>query len=215
MQNEPAPRIAPLLPPEWNEAAHEGLAAFPKSYEFVMSRWNAGQGDVRGLHVLGAVAHHPPLAKAFMTFNAHVSGASTLPVRVRELVILRMSWLRYSEYEFVQHLILGRRAGLTEDDLQRIQVGPDAPGWEPEDADLVRAVDELNGLARIGNTTWARLSSRYDTAQLLDLIFVIGCYETLAMAINSLDAQLEPGVEQLPADVRLRMHAVAPRQGNS
>jgi alkylhydroperoxidase family enzyme len=200
MQNEIPARIAPLPPSEWDSTALDALGAFPKSLEFVWSRWQAGERDVKGMHVLGVMARHAPLAKAFMTFNAHVSGASTLSVRVRELVILRISWLQHSEYEFVQHLILGRRAGLTDQEMERVQAGPDAAGWDPADADLIRAVDELHGRARIGNATWARLSAHLSVPQLMDLVFVVGCYAILAMAINSFDISLEAGL--VPLDPR-------------
>jgi len=113
------------------------------------------------MHVLGVMAPHPPLAKAFLTFNAHVAGASTLSVRVRELAILRISWLRRGEYEFVQHVILGLRAGLSAAEIERVQLGPDAAGWDPADADLLRAVDELNADACIGDATWERLGRRF------------------------------------------------------
>ena len=42
-----------------------------------------------------------------------------MPKRTRELLILRIGWLRQSEYEFVQHLALGARAGLSEAELER------------------------------------------------------------------------------------------------
>ncbi len=171
----------------------------------MLSRWKAGGVDARGMHVLGTFAHHPALAKAFLTFNAHVAGASTLAVRVRELVILRISWLRQSEYEFVQHVILGLRAGLTQEEVERVQRGPDAPGWSPVDADLLRATDELNAQARIEQATWDRLAAHFNTAQLMDLVFLIGCYEVLAMAIRTFQTQLEPGVAPLDPAARKRM----------
>jgi 4-carboxymuconolactone decarboxylase len=205
MQSEPAPRITPLLPSEWDEGILDALGAFPRGLDFVLSRWKGGGVDARGMHVLGTLAHHPTLAKAFLTFNAHVAGASTLAVRVRELVILRISWLRQAEYEFVQHVILGLRAGLTEEEVQRVQRGPDAPGWDPLDADLVRATDELHTHARIEQATWDRLAARFNTAQLMDLVFLIGCYDVLAMAMKSFATQLEPGVAPLDPAARARM----------
>ena len=42
---------------------------------------------------------------------------STLSARERELLILRTAWLRRSEYEYIQHVILGLRAGLTEEEI--------------------------------------------------------------------------------------------------
>jgi alkylhydroperoxidase family enzyme len=207
MQSESAPRIDPILPSGWDATTLDALGAFPRSLEFVLSRWKAGGVDARGMHVLGTMAHHPALAKAFMTFNAHVSGASTLPVRLRELVILRISWLRYSEYEYVQHVILGLRAGLSHEEIERIQAGAAAAGWDQLDADLIRAVDETHKHARIQKSTWGRLAGHLSTVQLMDLVFLIGCYDVLAMAFNTFAVQLEPGVAALDPATRDRMYA--------
>lgn len=200
-----APRIVPKPPSEWDEAAKEALAAFPTSFKFVMNGWNSGDRNVRGMNVLGTFAHYPALAKAFMTLNAHVSGASSLLYRDREIVILRLSWLMHSEYELVQHMILGKRAGLTDDELEWLQQGPDAAGWSAEDADLVRAVDQMHELSRIAPATWARLARRYNPAQMLDLIFLFGCYGALALAINSLETPIESGAPPLGDAVRRRL----------
>jgi 4-carboxymuconolactone decarboxylase len=196
MSNEKAPRLVPVLPPDWDEAAHEALGAFPSARDFVLSRWRAGTGGVRGMHGLGMLVHNPALAKAFLTFNAHVARTPSLSARVRELLILRISWLRKSDYEFVQHVVIARSVGLSDAEIDRIPLGPDAPGWAPDDADILRAVDELHVQARIGDETFARLSTRFDTAQLIDLVFAVGCYEIMAMAFNTFDMQLEPGVDR-------------------
>ena len=163
------------------------------------------------MHGLGTILQHPALAKAFLTFNNHVAAASSVSKRIRELLILRISWLRREEYEFVQHLVLGRKAGLSEAELERVQFGPDAPGWEPDDADLLRAVDELHVHACIQEGTWARLSARFDTTQLLDIVFAVGCYELLAMVFKTCRVQLEPDVAPLDPVVRARMYASADR----
>jgi 4-carboxymuconolactone decarboxylase len=206
MSKPPAVRIEPILPSAWTEQIHDALGAFPSGRDFVLARWKE-RSDMRGMHLLGTLAQYPALAKAFLTFNAHVARAGTLSARERELLILRASWLRHSEYELVQHLVLGRRAGLSEAELQWLQQGPDAPGWSAADADLLRAADELCRDARIGAQTWERLAARYSQAQLMDLVFAVGCYEIIAMAANSFGTPLEPGVEPLDAATAGRLHA--------
>jgi 4-carboxymuconolactone decarboxylase len=205
MQNETGPRVKPLLPPEWDEVQLDALGAFPKSLQFVLDKWKAGKGDVRGMNVLGTMAYHPALTKAYMTFNAHVAGASSLDVRTREIAILRLSWLRKAEYEYVQHIILGLRAGLTHEEIERIEQGPDAAGWSADDADILRAADELCANAKLSKPTWDRLSARFSLQQVMDLIFIIGCYEVLAMAVNSFNSDIEPGVAPLDTARRERM----------
>ena len=206
MSEEITSRVPPLLPADWNDAVMDALSAFPSGRDFVMNGWKAGGQGVRGMHGLGLTLHYPALSKAFLTFNNHVATGSTLSRRIREILILRISWLRRAEYEFLQHVVLGRRAGLSDEDIDRISRGPDAPGWaDPIDAELVRAVDELHEDARIKDATWSKLSAQFNRDQLMDLVFCVGCYDLLAMVFKTFGAQLEPGVEQLDPDLRARM----------
>jgi alkylhydroperoxidase family enzyme len=203
MTDQSAPRIAPLLPPDWDAAAYDAMSALPHGRDNVLANWRAGQ-QVSGTNLVCTQLRHPALAKAFLTFNGHFFYSSKLPARVREILILRIAWLRHSEYEFVAHIDLGRRAGLGDAEIERIQFGPDAAGWAPEDADLVRAVDELKADACISAKTWAALAERFDSEQLLELVFIVGCYETLAMAMNSVGVQLDNAGLDPAARARLR-----------
>lgn len=201
--NDPIePRLAPVLPSDWGPAEQDAMSAMPSARDFVLANW---QKDPRGVNGLGVMLRHPVATKAFLAFNNHVAVGNSLSKRVKELLILRISWLRGSEYEYQQHLVLGRRYGLTEAEIERLQQGPDAPGWDALDTDLLRAVDELLADARIGTATWARLSRQMSTEQLIDLIYTVGCYEIAAMMFKTLGAQVESGVEPLSDDVRARM----------
>jgi 4-carboxymuconolactone decarboxylase len=211
MHNDQAARVTPLLPPEWSDTELDALGAFPSGLKFVLQRWDAGGDDARGMYTLGFLAHHPALARAFLTLNKHVAQDSTLTARDRELLILRISWLRKAEYEFVQHVILGRRAGLTDEELARLQAGPAAAGWSDGDAAVLQAADDLYRDACIADDTWIRLAKRFDHRQIMDIIFLVGCYEVLAMAIKSFRIPLEPGVAPLDDATRARMWAANER----
>lgn len=207
MQNDIASRIEPVLPPDWTPTVLDAVSAMPSARDFVLSTHK--QSGARGMHGIGVMLAYPALAKAFLAFNNHVATASSVSRRVREILILRISWLRRAEYEFVQHVVLGLRAGLSETEIERIQLGPDAPGWDAVDADLVRAVDELHADACISEATWSRLSIHFSVPQLMDIVFTVGCYDLLAMVFKTFGVQLEPGVEPLDPAVRARMHAQA------
>lgn len=205
MSTDQPTRVEPILPPDWDEEILDAIGAFPGGLKFVLNGWEDEGKAVRGTHMLGAFARHPALAKAFLTFNNHVATNSTLTARERELIILRTGWLRKCEYEYIMHVILGLRAGLSQEEIDRVQQGPDAPGWSPEDADLVRVADEICADARISDNTWTRLSARYDQKQLMDMVFLVGCYEMVAMSVRSFAVPLEPGVTPLDDDTRARM----------
>jgi alkylhydroperoxidase family enzyme len=141
--------------------------------------------------VLGTFAHHPDLTAAFMTFNAHVLLASTLTGRQRELVILRVAALRDASYEWAQHAVLAGDVGIDDAEVAAVADGPDAPSWSTDEATLLRAVDELIGNATISDPTWAVLARSLDERQVLDLVFTVGAYDALAMALRTCGTPLD------------------------
>ena len=199
------PRLRPILPPDWDAAARDVMAMLPHGRDNILNSWKDGKPGIIGTNLTCTQLLHPALAKAFLSFNAHFFYNSSLSARARELLILRIGWLRRAEYEYIAHLSLGKRAGLTEVELLRIQLGPDAEGWDPGDADLVRAAGELCSSAAISDATYERLAARFDAKQLLEVVFVVGCYDVLAMMLNTFRVEIEPIAERLDAATRARM----------
>jgi alkylhydroperoxidase family enzyme len=176
-----AARVTPLDDKDWPEEARELLGR------------TAEQGRV--YNIFRTLARYPKLLKRWIPFANHILFKSSLAPREREILILRIGWLCQAEYEFGQHAVIGRRAGLTDADIQRIVDGPDAEGWDPFEAALVRAADELRRDAMVSDRTWAILSARYGTEQLMDAVFTVGQYTLVSMALNTLGVQLDPGLE--------------------
>ena len=110
----------------------------------------------------------------------------TLSARVREILILRMASLCGSDYQWAEHASRGREAGLTDEELERIAVGPDAPGWGQVEAALLAAVDELHRDDTVGAETWEVLASEYDEQELIDVVITSAMSRVVSMALNSL-----------------------------
>ena len=176
-----APRIPPLDEQHWPDEAREVLGKA------------ADSGRV--YNIFRTLARHPKLLKRWLPFANHVLFKSALPARHREILILRTGWLCQSDYEFAQHVAIGRRAGLSDGDIQRIVDGPDAEGWDPFETTLVRAGDELRRDAFVSEPTWKALAARYGDEQLMDTVFTVGQYNLVSMTLNSLAVPLDPGLE--------------------
>ncbi|MEK6788196.1 MAG: carboxymuconolactone decarboxylase family protein [Pseudomonadota bacterium] len=122
-----------------------------------------------------------------------------------ELVILRVGWNCRSRYEWGQHVDIGLRAGVSAEDIARIPLGADAPGWEPHLKALMQACDEFHHERMIGEASWAVLEAHYGPRLLLEVVMLIGHYEMLAGVLNSTG---------LPLDTRLEgVLAAAPIHG--
>ena len=184
------PRIPPLPPKAWSSEMSEALAALvPPNPRHPLPVQDPSRP--KGLNILGTLAQHPALARAYHTFNGHVLFGSTIAPRERELLVLRVAALRRADYEWAQHVIQGKDAGLTDEDIERVESGPDAPGWSPLDRALLRAADELVADAAISDGTWSVLAAELDTQQLMDVVFTVGAYEVLAMAMRSFGTELD------------------------
>jgi alkylhydroperoxidase family enzyme len=180
------PRVEPLAEKDWDPAARETLSKV------------AGMGGGRVLNIFATLAHHPDLMRRWLVFGNHVLGKSTLPIRERELVILRVGYLCKSEYEWGQHVLIAKGCGISDEEIARIAKGPDAPGWSELDAAFLRAADELHADQMVSEETWQRLSKQLERRQLMDLVFTIGQYHLVAMALNTFGVQRDPGVPGLP-----------------
>jgi len=176
------PRIDPIPPADWPED---------------IARLRGGQGGDPP-NIMRTLANHPELMRRWVVFANHILGKSSLPVRDRELLMLRIGWLAGSAYEFGQHTLIALRSGISQDEVDRIPAGPDAEGWSDWDRTLLRAVDELKADGMVSDATWAALGQRYDTHQLMDTVFTVGQYNLVSWALNSFGVQLDDGVPGFP-----------------
>lgn len=175
------PRIEPLADDKMNADQKEVL-------ERQLMRGNVP-------NVFRTIAHHPGLAKRWLVFGTHILSKNTLSPRDREIAILRAGYLAGSEYEWGQHVIIGRDAGLSDAEMEAIKQGPGADGWSDAERAILQTADELHGDVRIGDDTWQLLTAHYSNEQILDLIFTCGQYRMLAGALNSLGVPLDRDIE--------------------
>ncbi len=181
------PRIPPLPPEERDERTAELLRSML-----------VGPAD-SDLNIFSTLARHPRLLKRWSEFGGVLLFRGTISARDRELVILRTAWNCRADYEWGQHTVIGREAGVTDDEIARVIRPVSAGGWSAEDEALLHAADELHEASVISDPTWDALAARFDDQQLIELCMLVGQYHLVAFALNSLRVQREPGVEGFPA----------------
>jgi 4-carboxymuconolactone decarboxylase len=177
-----AVRVSPLPAEAWDDKVDHALSGMLPEER----RNPAGAGNL-----LSTLVRHPKLTRAFLRFNNHLLFSSTLQPRLRELAVLRVAHLHSCEYEWRHHVEMGRDVGLTDEVIDGIQRGE---ATDQLDRAVLNAVDELDEKSTVSDATWAALSEHLDERQLMDLVFTIGCYGALAMAINTFG--VEPDEER-------------------
>ena len=157
---------------------------------------NNAQGQA--VNIFKVLMNHPKLTKRWLPFANHILVKQTLSPREREMIILRIGWLNQAVYEWEQHVLIGKRAGLTDQEIERITKGPKAD-WNHHEAALLQAADDLYENSVVSDETWKVLAERYNTEQMMDVVFTIGQYNMVSWALNSFGVPLDdflPGAKK-------------------
>lgn len=125
----------------------------------------------------------------WLHFAGRLMPGGRLPRRETELVIIRVAHLRECEYEFTHHVRLGRRAGVTDEDVSRVTQGAGAPGWTERERTLMICVDALIADGDLDDADWAALRTHLSERVTLEFLLLVGHYSMLATTINTLRIQ--------------------------
>ncbi|MGW5309101.1 carboxymuconolactone decarboxylase family protein [Nocardia thailandica] len=148
----------------------------------VLSR-ASGTADAQLFSTLGRTGG---LFRGWLHYSGKLMPGGRLPRSEAELVILRVAALRSCDYEADHHRRLGRRAGLSAEEIERVGQGPAAAGWTPRQRALLTAVDQLVGTRTVDDGAWAALAEHYDERRLIEIVLLINQYEGLASTIATL-----------------------------
>ena len=176
---DPPARLAPIRDDEFTD---ETRAFF--------GQWVGGIFQNADRHpVLRTFAHNPALANAFSVLNVHVLSANSLPVKERQIAIMRTTWLTKATFMWSSHLNTSLRCGLSDEMYGPIQRGADDPYFSDFERAVVRGTDELVRDHTLSDATWQALRAEWDNKQMLDFLFTVGLYVLLAGAINATGAE--------------------------
>ncbi|WP_067543604.1 carboxymuconolactone decarboxylase family protein [Nocardia crassostreae] len=153
----------------------------------VLSR-AAGTDDA---HLFSTLGRTRGLFRGWLHYSGRLMPGGRLRRYDTELVILRVAHLRQCEYEMDHHIRLGKRAGVTREILERLRIGPAAPGWSDKERALLAAVDQLVTTRDLDDSAWKTLAAHYDERRLIEIVLLTNQYEGLASTITALRIQTD------------------------
>ncbi len=131
------------------------------------------------------------LFRPFLAFNMRLMPLGKLDRRDTEALILRTAWLCGSRYEWTQHEAIGRRAGLSAEQIEAIASDPQSELLGERTRLLLPIVPELLENHALSEQTYETLSPRFTPAEILEAVMLVGNYAMLAGALNTFGVQLE------------------------
>lgn len=166
-------------------------AAFSDEQKALVGEWTY-------LEFSRVLINSPRMYGTFVPWLKELIAETALPARDRQIVCLRMLEMCGDVYEKTHHVVISRKCGLNDEEIAAFISG-EGDVLTDDDRDVLAACAELYSEQRISDTTWAKLSRRYSQEQLMELVFLAGCYHTMGMLTKSFDIQLEPDLESFNA----------------
>ncbi len=140
--------------------------------------------------IMATLMCHPDLWERVALVSIQLVGRGALKRRDAELAVLRTAWLCQAPYEWGEHVVQGKNAGLTGKEIERVIVGASARGWGQSDRAILRTVEELHDDSMIKDATWKVLARSFSDKQIFELLVLIGQFTMVAYFQNALRLRL-------------------------
>jgi len=149
------------------------------------------------LNAFRMLSHAAPMTGPAIDLGLAVLRESTLPVRLRELVVMAVAAGTRCEYESVQHHPIALNAGATPAQLAAIaERRSSGPEFEAAESAAVTAAFELVSRHTLSEGTLTALRGCFTDRQVVEIVTTIGYYVLLAGLMNGLGVDVDPSGEQ-------------------
>ena len=159
------PRVAPVAPGTRPELAE------------LEARIRGARGRVSPLYQV--LLNSPRLAAGWEHLFTVIRQQTSVPARLRELVILRIAVLNGASYEFEAHVPHALQAGMAQDAVEALRRG-EVKNLSDAESTVLRYTDAMTRDIRVPDALFDELSRRFDAKTLVELTATIAGYNMVS-----------------------------------
>jgi AhpD family alkylhydroperoxidase len=159
---------------------------------------------VRGnLNVYRTLANAEKVFTGWMLAGQAALTSPVLPVRLRELIVLRTAYLMDCAYELGQHRDVARTAGVASDEINAITSESDwrTNYFNATELAVLQLTTELLTTRSVADAVFDRVHHALGSEATVEVLMVINRYAGLALMLNALDVDLDE-TARLPIPAR-------------
>lgn len=142
-------------------------------------------------NVFRMVANAPASFQPLVDLALSVLLTSEFDKRKREIAVLRVGHVTNAHYEWVQHVEIAKRLGVTEDEIAIIQGEDPVTSLDEEGNLLCRVADEISRDVRLSDDALQLILDRYGVQEATELILCVSYFNMLSRFLESTRVQLE------------------------
>ena len=139
--------------------------------------------------------HFPQFGKPAWAFNRAMWEHSVLPAAIHQLVILVTAAKFGARYEIYGHEYFAGRAGLADQKIASIVAGERPDDLTRRGTRCLRHGGRAEPWRAASETTYRAVLSTFGEQALAEIVFLVGCFSMVGVALNAFDASV-PGHEE-------------------
>jgi Uncharacterized conserved protein len=143
------------------------------------------------INLYRAVAQSPHVVRNFIKLGNSLIGRTELSPKLRELTIMRIAKLCYSEYEWAQHTLIALEAGVSQKQLDTIDSWKESDSFIEEERAVLRYVDEVARNVKVTDETFAALRRYLSERSIVELTLAIGWWGMVARLLVPLEVDID------------------------
>jgi uncharacterized peroxidase-related enzyme len=149
------------------------------------------------LNIFKVMAHCPRVCREFLRLGNAILFNGSLPPKLRELAILRVGDLAEATYEWTQHVPIGIKAGLTDQQIKMMHQWKDSPHFSDQERAVLQYTDEVAQNIRVSEETFKAVRDFLTEEQVVELTTTIGYYGMVSRILEALEIELEENKQPL------------------
>ncbi|ACL02392.1 Carboxymuconolactone decarboxylase [Desulfatibacillum aliphaticivorans] len=154
------------------------------------------KGGFPVLNLFKAVAHSPKMGRDFLRLGTAILTKGDLDPILRELAILRIGYVNKAHYEFTQHVRIGKKVGVSDEQIQAVKDWKNAAIFTEEEKAVLDYTDDVNLNIRASEEKFQKIKDLFGDRIAVELTLTIAYYGAVSRILESLAIELEPGVKR-------------------
>ena len=143
-------------------------------------------------NIFRVIANTPKFLRRFCSMGNQLRNKTALDPKLRELAIITVGRLTDAQYEFVHHLSIARRVGVSREQLEALADWEKSPKFSDHERAVIRYAAEATSNVRVTDTTWNALKTFLDTQRMMELVQNVAYYNMVVRILVPLGVELEP-----------------------
>lgn len=144
------------------------------------------------LNIFRLCANAETAFRPLMRTGAALLAAAQLDDRLRELAIIHVAGLSGAEYEWIQHVAIGKAVGVTDEQVAALERGDiGATCFDDTDRLVLAFTTEVVRDVSPSDATFTRAAETLSPREIVELVLTIGFYMTLARLMETAQIDLD------------------------